>query len=110
MKSLFVVVNALLVLLFVFVQYLKFSPKTKARFGVILALLFSAYLFLIVGISLHAIWTRDFGALSLAVFFFIPFFIGKKVSYETLPLWSNVQLSALVASLIICVLILRGGV
>lgn len=105
MKSLFVIINAVLVVLFTLVQYLKFSPKAKARLGIILALLLAAYLFLIVSISLHAIWMRDFSALPLAVFLFIPFFIGKKVNYETLSLWSNVQLLAFMGSLTYCLVI-----
>ena len=106
MKILFIAINSLLIILFAFGQYLKFSPKVKARYGVILGVVFAAYLFLIAVISLHAAWARNFVALPLLIFLFIPFLIGKKASYETLSLWSNAQLAAFVGSLITCGLIM----
>jgi len=104
MKILFISVNALLVVLFALAQYciFKFSPNVRARFGVILTVVFVLYLVLIAAVSIHAVWMRNFAALPLIIFLVIPFLIGKKASYETLSLWSNVQLAAFGGSLIYC--------
>ncbi len=110
----FVVINTMLAILYAIGHYfvLKFvkNPKIKAAFGVILVTFFTLYLILILGISLYSLYTCNFKFLPLTIFMIIPFIIGKKANYKTLSFWSNLQLSAFVASLIICSFIVCGKV
>ena len=109
MKTIFIIVNILLLVLFALSRYLKFSPKAKAHYGVLMGVVFAAYLILITIISFQAMWVRDWKILPLAAFLFAPFLIGKKASYETLTLWSNVQLALFAFSLTYCSLYYAYG-
>ena len=107
--TIFMIINAILVVLYTIGHYviLKFvkSPKNKARYGVFLGVVFAIYLLLILGISLYSLWVLNFKPLLLVVFLVIPFVIGKQANHKTFSLWSNLQLSALAASLIVCALL-----
>ncbi len=106
MKTLFIIANVFVMTLFMFGQFFIFkfvkSPKVKANFGVSLSIAFALYFLFIIALVLKGLWVGNFKVLPLMLFIFIPFFIGKKVSYETLSLWSNVQLGVFALSLVYC--------
>lgn len=84
----------------------KNSPNTVAMFALMLSVFFIIYFTLIIAIVLYALVLREYFTLLITVFLILPFLIGKKATYKTLNVYSNVQLLSLFASLFYSLLLI----
>ena len=89
-------INILLILVFVINLYYinknSLAPKTKAFLGVAFGSLLFLYLILMAIILTFGVLNRNYYSILLSIFIFMPFVIGKLVSYKTLIKYSILQL------------------
>lgn len=101
--SVFSSINLMLIVVFAaaagFVGHQKKIPQIMAFYSVFLAVLFLIYFISILFVGIAAISAKKYSTLCLLIFIFIPFIIGKYVSYEKLRIFSNIQLFVLFLSL-----------
>jgi len=99
----FIIFNIALVIIYAFSHFtilrLTNKPKLKEFLGIVLGVFFTIYLTALVLITGYAIIIKNYPVLCLAIFIFIPFLIGEKVTYKTLNFYSHIQLWALILSL-----------
>jgi len=75
------------------------KPRTKARLGVLLGVLFFAFLVLLLAYGvLGALLRQDPRYLVLFVFVMVPFAIGRLVAFRTLGFYASLQLFAFLLS------------
>lgn len=103
--SIFSIINLILIVVFMiatsFVCNQKNRPGMLARYSIFLAVLFIIYFISIFSILVFALIEHKYLTLFMSMFLFIPFIIGKYVSYDKLRLYSNIQLFILFLSLFI---------
>lgn len=84
----------------------KNSPNVVASYALLLSLFYIIYFILIIGIVLFGLISREYLTLLLVIFLALPFLIGKKATYKTLNLYSNLQLLSLFSSLFYSILLI----
>lgn len=86
--------------------YKKNSPRLVAAYALLLTIFLIIYFLLIAAIVLYGIIKHQYLTLLLSVFIALPFVLGKKATYETLNLYSNLQLLSLFISLFYALLLI----
>lgn len=93
----FLTINAIFMLLFFtgkeFIFKIKNNPNLIAGYALLLGILFILYFFAIFSVVTVSVVSHKFPPAILLAFVFLPFFIGKKVTYEQLDFYSNLQLA-----------------
>jgi len=102
-RQIMLTLNLLLAFVFVVDYFVidspKAKPRTKARLGVLLGVMFFAFLSLLLAYGiLGALLKQDLRYLALLVYVLIPFVIGRFVSFRTLGFYASLQLLAFLLS------------
>lgn len=107
----FLTINIVFIILFALgkeiVFKMKNNPNLTAGYALLLGVLFVMYFLAIFAVVIAAILSHKFLPISLLVFVFLPFVIGKKVTYEKLGFYSNLQLAAFFLSMIFGLIFLK---
>lgn len=107
----FLIINFIFIVLFVLgkeiIFKIKNNPNLTAGYALVLGFLFVFYFLAIFAVVLASIAAHKFLPVSLLLFVVFPFAIGRKVTYDRLIFYSNLQVLALFGSLILALSFLK---
>lgn len=84
----------------------KINPNVVASYALFLSGFFVSYFILIVAILLFGLITKEYLTLLFGIFLALPFLIGKRATFKTLNVYSNIQLLSLFGSLFYSLLLI----
>ncbi len=107
----FLAINIVFIVLFFvgkkFIFKIKSNPNLTAGYALLLGIMFVLYFLSVFVVVISSIVAHKFLPVILLVFVFLPFVIGKKVTYEKLNFYSNLQLVTFLFSLILGLVFLK---
>lgn len=107
----FLAINIVFIILFLLgkevIFKIKNNPNLIAGYALLLGVMFILYFLSIFFVVTISFISHKFLPLSLLGFVFLPFIIGKKVTYEKLDFYSNLQLAVFFASSILALIFLK---